>query len=147
MDREASLDHERWQSDTADYRDRLMQCAEAAPGYAGAELRHESRELLLFGVGEPSASVIELMDEAPDDVRVSWHPAPYSHAELMAEVQRITATATWRSRLHSGWARHDGTGVVFTTEDRSLLDADDARLALGATCPVTIEHGGPATLV
>jgi hypothetical protein len=142
MGEEANMEEERWQSDIDDYCNRLMEVAQASPSYAGSEIRHETRELLVFGVGEPTPALVALMDEAPAYVRVSWHAAPYSRAELTAELQRIMTTTTLRGRLYTGSARH-GTGMTFTTDDRSLLDADDPQVALGTPYPVTIEYGEP----
>jgi len=147
MGEEAYREHKRWQIEIDDYRNRLMEIAQASPSYAGSEIRHETRELLVFGVGEPTAALVALMDEAPANIRVSWHAAPFSLAELTAEVQRIMTSTALRGRLYSGGARHDGTGMTFTTDDRSLLDADDPQAAVGTHYPVTIEYGEPARLL
>lgn len=148
MNREPPKDHEpRQTAKTPDYRERLIEAAEASPRFAGAELRNDSSELHLFGVGSPSPRLAALLEEAPLNVRVSWHAAPYSRAELTAEVQRLMNTPALGTRLYSGWARHDGTGVTFTTDDQSLLAAEDPQRMVGATYPVTFERGRPATAV
>jgi hypothetical protein len=144
---ETYREHVRWQTETDDYRNRLVEIAEASPSYAGSEIRHETREFLVFGVGEPTAALVALIDEAPSSIRVSWHTAPYSLAELTAEVKRIMTATALRARLYTGGARHDGTGMTFTTDDRSLLDADDPQVALGTVYPVNIEYGKPVTLL
>jgi hypothetical protein len=131
-----------WQIATSDYRDRAMEIAQSCPGYAGTQLRHETRELLVFGRGEPTPAMRALIDQTSDDLRVSWHPSPYSLAELTDEVKRIMYAQ--QSRIHSGGARHDGTGMTFTTTDRSLMEAHDPQAALGSRYPVTIEYGEPA---
>ena len=143
MGKKASRKHERWQFEIDDYSNRLMEVAQASPNYAGSEIRHETRELLVFGVGEPTPALVALMNEAPANVRVSWHAAPYSRAELRAERQRIMTATTLTGRLYTGSVRHDGTGMTFTTDDRSLLDADDPQVALGTPYPVTVEYGEP----
>jgi hypothetical protein len=119
-----------------------MEAAESGSGFAGAELREQSRELAVFGVGDPPPALVTVMDDAPDNVRVTWHRAPYSLAELLTELRRIM---TAYPQIHAGGPNHDGTGISLVTDDRSLLDAPDARAALQALYPVTIEHGGPVT--
>jgi hypothetical protein len=131
-------DARNWQMETGAYRDRITQTAASAPGFAGGEVRSESHELLVFGVGEPTAALAAMMDEAPDTLRVSWHPAPYSLAELTVEVKRVM---TANPGITTGGARHDGTGISFTTTDRSLLDSRDPQAALETLYPVTIEFG------
>lgn len=78
---------------------------------------------------------------------MSWHTAPYSLSELTAEVQRIMTATALRGRLYTGGARRDGTGMTFTTDDRSLLDAEDPQAGLGTPYPVTIEYGEPVVLL
>ncbi|HET7356884.1 MAG TPA: hypothetical protein VFJ09_09435 [Nocardioidaceae bacterium] len=43
-------------------------------------------------------------------------------------------------RLTSGGARHDGTGIEFTTTDAQLLGAADPQAVLESRYPVTIEY-------
>jgi hypothetical protein len=134
-----------WQIETDAYRERVLEMARSFSSYAGAELRYETRELLVFGVGEPTAAMVALMSEAPPNIRVSWHAAPYSLAELTSEVKRLMTAL--RGRLYTGGARHDGTGLTFTTDDRSLLEADDPQAALDTLYPVNIEYGEPVILL
>jgi hypothetical protein len=130
-----------WQMETDAYRAKVLEMARSSPRFSGAELRYETRELLLFGVGEPTAALIALMDGAPSNIRISWHAAPYSLAELTSEVKRIMTAS--RGRLHTGGARHDGAGLTFSTDDRMLLEADDPQAALDSRYPVTIRYGEP----
>jgi hypothetical protein len=143
MGEEAYWAHMRWQMEIEDYRHRLMEIAQASPRYAGSEIRHETRELIIFGVGEPTEALAAIMDLAPPTVDVRWQKAPYSLEELAADVRRIVSEH--RGQLTSGGARHDGTGLDFTTTDRRLLEADDPQAALGTGYPVSIEYGEPAT--
>jgi hypothetical protein len=134
---------ERWQIEIDDYRTRLMEIAQASPSYAGGEIRHETRELIIFGVGRPAKALAAIMEQAPSSVHVTWREAPYSLAELTAEMRRIMSGH--RGQLHQGGARYDGTGIDFTTTARRLLEADDPQAALGTRYPVSIEYGEPAT--
>jgi hypothetical protein len=45
------------------------------PHYAGSELRHETRELIVFGVGAPTGAMVALIREAPSSIRVAWQEA------------------------------------------------------------------------
>ncbi|HEY3527653.1 MAG TPA: hypothetical protein VGK78_00765 [Nocardioides sp.] len=65
MHEQAYKAHERWQGQIEDYRNRLMEIARADAGFSGAEIRHETHELIIFGVGEPSKSLVAVMEEAP----------------------------------------------------------------------------------
>lgn len=130
----------RWQSETHDYRDRLLASAQASPGYAGAELKHNMKELILFAVGNPDDATAALIREAPSNIHVTWTEAPFTYTELTDEVLRIMHEQSSIS-LNSGGARHDGTGIHFTTTDKELLSADDPREVLGARYPVSVEFG------
>ncbi len=143
MGEEAYKEHERWQIEIDDYRNRLMEIAQASPRYAGGEIRHETRELIIFGVGEPTKALAAIMEQAPSNVHVTWTEAPYSLAELTADMRRIMSEH--RGQLNRGGARHDGTGIDFTTTDRRLLETDDPQAVLGTRYPVSIEYGEPAT--
>jgi hypothetical protein len=91
--------------------------------------RHIAQRLLAVGeeivdvppeAGEPTAALAALMGKAPANIRASWHAAPYSLAELTAEVQRImTATALRgpapyrrRSARWNGYDLGDGRSVA-----------------------------------
>ncbi len=141
MDEERHQTHVGWHIETCAYRTKVLELAESSPLYAGAELRHETRELLIFGVGEPSAELAEEIERAPANIRISWREAPYSLAELNAEVERILSEQ--RGRINSGGARHDGTGLRVTTTDRNLLEASDPQGALATRYPITVEYGEP----
>lgn len=133
----------RWQSETSEYVERLMAIAQDSPSYAGSESRPEVHELVVFGVGRPSAAMVAVMGEAPPNIRVTWHEAPYSLVELGPEARRLMSEH--RGRLNSGGARHDGTGITVTTTDAEILAADDPGQMLGARYPVSVEFGEPAT--
>lgn len=120
------------------YVERLLTAFEQSTAHAGAELDNDRRELVLYGVGEPPAALQAIMAEAPDELRVQWRAAPYTHQELVAEVQRIM---TAFDKLHTGAPRTDGTALELTTTDAELLAADDPQAALGCRYPVTIRHG------
>lgn len=143
MDEEAYRAHERWQHEIDDYRNRLMEIAQASERYAGSEIRHQTRELIIFGVGRPTQALAAMMDEAPPNVHVMWKEAPYSLGELTAEMRRIMFGH--RGQLNQGGARHDGAGIDFTTTDRRLLEAEDPQAALGTRYPLSIRYGEPAT--
>lgn len=133
----------RWQVETCEYRDRLMAIAHDSPQYAGSEARPKVRELVVFGVGPPSAAIVAVMAEAPPNMHVTWQEAPYSLEELGPEARRLMSEH--RGRLNSCGARHDGTGIDLTTTDRTLLEADDPGKILGARYPVSVEFGELAT--
>lgn len=137
-------DDERWESETSDYCERLLGTAESSPRFAGAEIKYESRELIISGVGPPSDEIAALIDEAPSSIRVTWKEVPYTLAELTNEVLRIMDQ---RPRIYGGGARDDGAGISFRTTDAELLASDDPRQALGARYPVSLEFGGPLTLL
>ena len=129
---------ERFQQRIAPYLDRLLNAFEESGAQAGAEIDHDRRELVLYGVGEPPESLEAMMAEAPAGLRVHWRAAPYTRAELVAESQRIM---TAFDDLNTGGPRTDGTGLEFTTADAELLAAGDPQGALGSRYPVTIRHG------
>jgi hypothetical protein len=142
-DDEAHWVYMRWQSETSEYRERLMAIAQDSPSYAGSESRPEVRELVVFGVGRPTDAMVAIIREAPSNIRVTWQEAPYSLEELASEARRLMTAH--RGRLNMGSARHDGTGIELTTTDKELLAADEPGEILGARYPVSVEFGGPAT--
>ncbi len=89
--------HERWHIETAEYSSRLLGAAQACQRYAGAELRFESRELIIFAAGGPNEATAALVREAPSSIRVTWQEAPYTFAELTAEAEGVKPVET-RSR-------------------------------------------------
>jgi len=139
----AHLAYMRWQIETSEYRERLMAIAQASPQYAGTEARPEVREFVVFGVGRPTAAMVAMIGEAPSNIHVTWHEAPYSLEELGPEARRLMTEH--RTRLNMAWARHDGTGITVTTTDAELLATDDPGKILGARYPVSVEFGEPAT--
>jgi hypothetical protein len=134
-------EYERWQADVGAYTDRLVGAVVASGQYAGAEIRHATREFIIFAMGEPSPPVAAVLQQAPDIVRITWRRAPYTQAELTSEMRRIMSR--FHGRLTSGGARHDGTGIELTTTDAQLLGAPDPRAVLECRYPVTIEYGEP----
>ncbi|HET6865780.1 MAG TPA: hypothetical protein VFH80_07645 [Solirubrobacteraceae bacterium] len=82
-----------------------------------------------------------VLQQAPGIVRVTWRQAPYTQVELASEMRRIMGR--FRGRLTSGVARHDGTGIEFTTTDAQLLEATDPQAILQCRYPVSIEYGEP----
>jgi hypothetical protein len=142
MARHETKGDERWQSEIGDYLDRLIEAARASTLHAGAELRADTREMILYGVGVPDNALVTVMTDAPSNVRVVWREAPYTRTELSAEVERIVTQQP--TRVNSGWPRTDGTGVDFTTTDPELLGAEDPQTALGARFRVRVEYGGSA---
>ena len=132
---------DRWWATASDYRDALLEAAQSAPGYAGAEVRFASRELVIFAVGAPSAELAVLIDRGPVGFHILWAQAPYTQAELMAEVDLLMRAN--EGRLVSGGAHHDGTRLDFTTTDPELLAAEDPQGMLGSRYPVSIEYGEP----
>jgi len=132
-------DFDLWWAAASDYRRALLVAAENAVGYAGAEVRAASREVVVYGVGAPSAELVVLSDQAPTGFHVRWVQAPYTHVELAAELVRLMTAH--QGLLVSGGARHDGTGLDLTTTDRELLEAEDPQGMLGSRYPVSIEYG------
>ena len=119
-----------------------MGAVEASGQYAGGEIRHATREFVIYAVGEPSPQVAAILQHAPEMVRIIWRQAPYTHAELTSELQRIMRR--FRGRLTGGGARSDGTGIQYTTTDTQLLETSDPQAVLGSRYPVTIEYMEPA---
>lgn len=117
---------------------RLLEAFEESGAQAGAEIDHDRREFILYGVGEPPAAVAAIMAEHPEGLRVQWRAAPYTRDELVAETQRIMMAS---DTLNTGGPRTDGTTLEFTTTDAELLSAADPQEALGSRYPVTIRHG------
>lgn len=142
MRKEAELEYVRWQSAVSTYVDEVSEIARASPSHTGTRLDHANRELVVFGVGDPSDALVNVMTRAPESIRVTWREAPYTSEELTAEVLRILSGHG--GRLNSGWPLTEGTGIGFTTTDQSLLDARDAQAMLGARYPVIIKYGGRA---
>jgi hypothetical protein len=106
---------------------------------------NETRELIVYGVDEPSEALAALMQRSPSDLRVSWRSAPYTLEELTTEIRRLMSARA--GRLSTAGPRHDGTGLVATTTDPDLLEAIDPRAALGSRYPVTLTYGQPARLL
>jgi hypothetical protein len=131
-------DVERFQQRIGPYLNRLFEACEVSGAHSGAEIDHDRRELILYGVGEPSPPLVAVLAEAPDGLRVQWRSAPYTRDELVAESQRIMRAF---DKLNTGGPRTDGTGLEFTTTDAELLAADDPQAALGSRYPVKIRHG------
>ena len=132
----------RWQVETSEYRDRLLALARASSNYAGAESRHEVKELVVFGVGPPSDAMVAMIREAPSNIRVAWHEAPYSLEQLGPEARRLMVEHP--ARLDSAGAWYDGTCIEVITTDAELLGAEDPGRILGARYPVRVNFGRPA---
>jgi hypothetical protein len=143
MGEEAHRAHMRWQAEIGDYATRLMEIAEASPRFAGSEIKHETREFIISGVGEPAKVLTAIMEQAPSNVHVAWQEAPYSLEELAAEMRRIMSEH--RGQFNSGGARHGGTGIDFTTTDQTLLEAGNPQAALGTRYAISIKYGKRAT--
>jgi hypothetical protein len=141
VDSEEEREGQRWQTRTRSYRDRVLDIARASTRYSGDEVRSATRELIVYGVGEPPEELVVIMNQAPSSIRVTRHEAPFTLAELSAEVRRLLAEH--RDRLTGGGPQQRGTGVQFTTDDDTLLEAADPQTVLGALFPVEIERGGP----
>jgi hypothetical protein len=138
MGEDADKVYERWQVDTAEYRNRLLTAAEASPGYAGAELRPDENELVIFATEGPTEAMADLLRESPTNLRVTLLESPHTRAGLTAEVRRLMTAQ--RSRLHSASPRHDGTGIQVTTTDTELLRTQDPQRALSARYPIFVEY-------
>jgi hypothetical protein len=134
---------EAFQQRIGPYLDRLLQAFEESGAHTGAKIDHDRRELILYGVGEPPASLEAMMAEAPADLEVQWRSAPHTRDELVVETQRIMSAF---DKLNTGGPRTDGTALEFTTTDAELLAAGDPQGALGSRYPVTIHHGGRPSL-
>ena len=132
---------ERYLMSTSAYRERLLDVCRESGNLAGAEVKPESRQLILFGVGKPSPAVAAAMQEAPADVSVTWQECPYTLDELGRETTRLMRLHP--DRLNTGGPNNTYTGLEFTTLDESLLASSDATAALGAAYPVTVRPGGP----
>jgi hypothetical protein len=141
-DDDAHWAYMRWQSETSEYNHRLLALARDSSHYAGSESRPGVQELVVFGIGRPSEAMVAMIREAPSNIRVVWHEAPYSLEQLGPEARRLMTEHP--ARLNSGGARYDGTCIEFTTTDAELLGADDPGSVLGARYPVRVEFGKPA---
>src|SRR4051794_13265957 len=124
----------RRQASTADYLDEVLEIARASPMHTGSRIDHANRELVVMGVGEPTEALANVMMRAPQGVRVTWQEAPFTSEQLSAELRRLMSEQG--ARLTSGWPLTGGTGIGFTATDRSLLDSQDPRSALGSNYPV-----------
>jgi hypothetical protein len=122
------------------YVDRLMEVFEASDNYADEEIQPDRRRLLLYGVGEPTPEVAAIIAEAPDMLEVVWRHAPYTCAELCAEMERLMEEFP---QILMGDVQDGGAGLEFGTLDRRLLGAEDARAMLGTPYPVTITYDQP----
>lgn len=131
--------HQRWQIQTAEWRDQLLTAAQESTDFAGAELKNETQELVIYAVAGPTDSMAALILEASPSLRVTWRKAPYTLSELLAEVQRLVREQS--CRLVGASPRSDGTGIRIMTTDSELLRTDDPRGTLGARYPITVEYG------
>lgn len=127
-----------WGVEAHDYIDRLHAVFHGSALHAGAEIRADEHQVILFCVGGPDDALVSVINEAPSDVTVTLREAPYTRAELSSEVVRIMTEGP--AGFNSGGVCHDGTGIVFTTTDRALLDLEDPRAALGARFSVLIKY-------
>ena len=129
----------RWQQETSSYRDELLEIAQASRDFAGAELRHTTRELIVFSAGPPPHEASALLHGAPPNIQVRWREAPYSLRDLTTEVQRLMREQA--GLLHTAGPRHDGSGIDVTTTDQELLASDDPSRMLGARYPIRVDFG------
>jgi hypothetical protein len=129
----------RWQQETASYRDELLEIAQASRDFAGAELRHATRELIVFSAGPAPQEASALLHGAPPNIQVRWREAPYSLRDLTTEVQRLMREHA--GLIHTAGARHDGSGIDVTTTDQELLASDDPTRTLGARYPIRVDSG------
>ena len=91
----------------------------------------------------PPESVAAVIDSAPEVLEVIWRPAAYTSAELVEECHRIMERFP---QINTGCPSNHGAGLEFTTEDRALVDDEEAQAVLGSQYPVTIEYGPPPVL-
>jgi hypothetical protein len=124
------------------YTDRLLRALRGSGQYAGEDFQRARGRLVLYGVGDPTPEVAALIEQAPDDLDVAWRSAPYTSAELDREVRRLMQR---HPQLNTGSPRGTATGLVFTTNDRDLLEAADPQQRLSTRYPVTIHRGEPPT--
>lgn len=129
---------QRFQQRIEPYRTRLYKAVMDSGALTGARMDHDRHAVILYAVGEPSPEVAAIIAEAPDFLQVLWRSAPYTRAELVAEMRRIMLASP---KLNTGAPRTDGTAIDFTTTDADLLAADDPQRTLGSRYPVTLRYG------
>jgi hypothetical protein len=126
---------------TAAYRERLLDVCAEADNFNGPEVRPESRQLILYGVGRPGPAVLAAVAEAPPDLTVTWTECPYTVDELNRETERLMELHG--ETLHTGGPDSRYSGLAFSTSDDDLLGSADPAAVLRTVCPVTVRRGLP----
>jgi hypothetical protein len=90
---------QRFQQRIEPYRTRLYQAVMDSGALTGARIDHDHHAVILFGVGEPSPGVAAVIADAADFLQVLWPSAPYTRAELLAEIGRLMLAST---KLNTG---------------------------------------------
>jgi hypothetical protein len=91
-DSEASLAAEyEWQNTIAPYQDELTSAAEGYDNYSGAEVIYSQRALIIYGTGQPSPEITDIMSNAPAAVEARWVTVPYSKVELEQAANQLSA--------------------------------------------------------
>ena len=128
-------DAQRVERQVAVYQDRLHEALEECSNFAG--MRTQDRQLILYGVGEPTPPIAALMGEAPLALDVVWERVPYTADELDLETRRIMERFP---QLNGGGPAHGFTGLEFTTADEALLSVPDPQAALETRYPAAIRY-------
>jgi hypothetical protein len=112
----------------------------ASDNYADGELQPRRGRLVLYGVGEPTPEVAAVIAEAPEMLEVVWRRAPYTCAELSAEIEHIMEQFP---QILMGDVQDGGAGLEFGTLDWTLVDAEDPQAMLGTRYPVKVTYDQP----
>jgi hypothetical protein len=116
-----------WQESIREYKDSLLEVAHADVGYAGAELDPAQHAMTLFGVGNASADLQHVIDEAPDNITVTWGQAPYNEEQL----DEAATVAMQQPGAMSAHIRTDFTGI-----DATVMPTSEAGAAAGPSARV-----------
>jgi len=80
---------ETWQRSVAAYTDKLVGTANGYENYAGSAYDNDRRTLTIYGVGQPTPEVSDVMNDHPDNITPTWVQVPFTAYELQAAAQAV----------------------------------------------------------
>ncbi|GAB2483372.1 hypothetical protein GCM10027063_26860 [Promicromonospora xylanilytica] len=135
---------------TVEWIDRLQTAVQSDPDFGSVAISEDRTTVTVTWFGDPSATLREQIDAAPEKLRVVVQAAAFRPAELQKLVLEAMRPGLIPGiRVTTGSPENDGSGLQFTIEElpagQSLDDVGrDLAAALGRTdVPVSVEVSGP----
>lgn len=120
---------ERWQASIAPYVSRLLKAASSEANFTGGRYLNGQHAFVVQGVGQPTAAVVAVMNQAPDGVSVSWQRVPFTAAQLDNAQQ---AAGLYPLVVESDWWGQYARGILVKVHPDGHTTKPQARAAVQA---------------